>query len=608
MKSHTFRGDPVIAGLTEGGNVKKALRIAVTALLGATMTAVAVTSAQAAPESPDDVFPMIVGGTPAAQGEFPWMVRLSMGCGGALYTPTLILTAGHCVNATGNNTSITITQGAVDLQDPNRTIRTSNYVHKAGTASQQDWALIRMSQPINGVPLLKLATDTSLHNGMFTVAGWGAASEGGSQQRFLLKADVAFITDTQCASASGYSGLVPNEEICAGNWANGGVDTCQGDSGGPMFKRNAANEWIQVGITSWGIGCARPQAPGVYTEVRFFAAAICNIANTLGGCQTAPGGPVVANPGNQTSTVGTAVTLNNSATGGTPPYTWSASGLPAGLSINSSTGQVTGTPTTAGTSNVTITATGGGSGSASFTWTVNPVSTPGCTQTNGTDVAIPDNATVFSNVTISGCSGNAGTASTVEVHIIHTYIGDLIVSLIAPDGSAYVLHNRAGGSADNIHQTYTVNLSSEVANGTWRLRVQDAATVDVGTIDTWTLNVTGSAPPGCSGTNNTDVSIPDNATVTSTIAISGCSGNASATSTVPVAIVHTYIGDLIVTLVAPDGSTYVLHNRSGGSADNINQTYTVNLSSEPKNGTWTLRVQDAASLDTGFINSWSINL
>nr|WP_020519054.1 M14 family zinc carboxypeptidase [Catelliglobosispora koreensis] len=203
----------------------------------------------------------------------------------------------------------------------------------------------------------------------------------------------------------------------------------------------------------------------------------------------APGAPVVANPGNQSSTVGTAVTLNNSASGGTPPYTWSATGLPAGLSINSSTGQVTGTPTTAGTSNVTITATGAGlSGSASFTWTVNAVGGT-CTGTNATDVSIPDNTTVYSNITISGCAGNAATNATVEVHIVHTYRGDLVVSLMAPDGSAYVLLNRSGGSADNIDQTFTVNVSSEVANGTWRLRVQDAASIDTGYINSWTLNL-----------------------------------------------------------------------------------------------------------------------
>ena len=61
-----------------------------------------------------------------------------------------------------------------------------------------------------------------------------------------------------------------------------------------------------------------------------------------------------------------------------------------------------------------------------------------------------------------------------------------------------------------------------------------------------------------------------------------------------------------VDLVAPDGSVYVLHNRSGGSANNINATYTVNLSSEALNGTWKLRVNDAYTYDTGYINSWSV--
>ena len=69
---------------------------------------------------------------------------------------------------------------------------------------------------------------------------------------------------------------------------------------------------------------------------------------------------------------------------------------------------------------------------------------------------------------------------------------------------------------------------------------------------------------------------------------------------------HTYIGDLVVDLVAPDGSVYNLHNRAGGSADNINQTYTVNLSSEAANGTWKLRVRDAAAADNGYINAWTI--
>jgi len=107
-------------------------------------------------------------------------------------------------------------------------------------------------------------------------------------------------------------------------------------------------------------------------------------------------------------------------------------------------------------------------------------------------------------------------------------------------------------------------------------------------------------------TNANNFNIADNATVNSTIAVSGRTGNAPATSSVAVDIKHTYKGDLKVDLIAPDGSVYVLHNRTGGSADNIIQSYTVNLSSEALNGTWTLRVNDNARGDVGFIDSWGL--
>ena len=107
-------------------------------------------------------------------------------------------------------------------------------------------------------------------------------------------------------------------------------------------------------------------------------------------------------------------------------------------------------------------------------------------------------------------------------------------------------------------------------------------------------------------TNSGDYTISDNTTVESPIAVSGRAGSGLSGTQVAVNIIHTYIGDLKVDLVAPDGSVYTLHNRSGGSADNINSTYTVNLSSEALNGTWKLRVNDNAGGDTGYINSWSI--
>jgi serine protease len=107
-------------------------------------------------------------------------------------------------------------------------------------------------------------------------------------------------------------------------------------------------------------------------------------------------------------------------------------------------------------------------------------------------------------------------------------------------------------------------------------------------------------------TNDTDYPINDHSTVESPITVSGRSGNAPSNTPVAVDIRHTYRGDLKVDLVAPDNTVYVLHNRTGGSADNVIGTYTVNLSSKPRNGTWRLRVNDNASGDTGYINSWSI--
>ncbi|MGA5553709.1 S1 family peptidase [Streptomyces lavendulocolor] len=231
------------------------------------------TNASAAPQP-------VVGGTQAAQGEFPWMVRLSMGCGGSLLTQQIVLTAAHCVSGSGNNTSITATAGVVDLQSASAIkVRSTKVLQAPGyNGKGKDWALIKLARPIN-LPTLNIATDTAYNSGTFTVAGWGATREGGGQQRYLRKATVPFVSDASCQQSYGNE-LVPGEEICAG-YIQGGVDTCQGDSGGPMFRRDNAGAWIQVGIVSWGQGCARPDYPGVYTEVSTFASAIKSAAATL---------------------------------------------------------------------------------------------------------------------------------------------------------------------------------------------------------------------------------------------------------------------------------------------------------------------------------------
>ena len=140
-----------------------------------------------------------------------------------------------------------------------------------------------------------------------------------------------------------------------------------------------------------------------------------------------------------------------------------------------------------GTYTVTLTVTdnSGATNAKSATVTVNAAGTQ--TYINNTDYPINDNATVNSPIRVTGRSGNAPINTPVAVNIVHTYIGDLKVSLIAPDGTAYVLHNRTGNSADNINQTYIVNLSTETLNGNWRLRVNDNSNADTGRIDSWSI-------------------------------------------------------------------------------------------------------------------------
>ncbi|MEU9362376.1 M28 family metallopeptidase [Streptomyces sp. NPDC048301] len=119
--------------------------------------------------------------------------------------------------------------------------------------------------------------------------------------------------------------------------------------------------------------------------------------------------------------------------------------------------------------------------------TVTPPS--GTVFSNTADVSVPDNgAAVTSSVSVTGRTGNAPAALKVGVDIRHTYRGDLVVDLLAPDGTAYRLKSSSSSdSADNVIATYTVNASSETANGTWKLQVRDVAAQDTGYINSWQL-------------------------------------------------------------------------------------------------------------------------
>ena len=173
----------------------------------------------------------------------------------------------------------------------------------------------------------------------------------------------------------------------------------------------------------------------------------------------------------------------------------------------------------------------------------------------------------------------------------------------APTTTSYDCKSEGGTNAE------TCNIATAQA-GTYHVLIKGYSAFSGATL-------TGSYTAGSGGggstqtyTNSTDYSIPDNNNtgITSTITVSGRTGNAPSNTAVAVNIVHTYSGDLVVELVAPDGTVYTLQSRVGGSADNIVKTFTTNLSSEAINGAWKLRVKDRASTDTGYINSWSITM
>jgi len=210
----------------------------------------------------------------------------------------------------------------------------------------------------------------------------------------------------------------------------------------------------------------------------------------------------------------------------------------------------------------------------------------------------------------------------VEVDIAHTFRGDLRVWLSAPDNQRVLLHDRSGGSSDDLRQTYDASSVPALANligidaeGEWQLTVADHAALDEGTLERWKLALTLADRDHFRAEGSPGLQIPDNdpAGIGNPLELSG-QGSVVAIK-VWVDITHTWIGDLRVSLEAPSGRSVVLHDRIGGSLDNLIRTYDsaqmlalAALAGESVAGTWTLRVADLAGRDTGKLNLWGVQI
>jgi subtilisin-like proprotein convertase family protein len=363
----------------------------------------------------------------------------------------------------------------------------------------------------------------------------------------------------------------------------------------PGSSTNAQKENVGFAVVDFGGACTPPPVPTGVTATAASQTQI-NVAWTASAGATSYNILRATTSGGPYTQVGTSATTSFSDTGLTcnTTYYYVVQAVGACASANSAQASTT-----------TNACSGGGN--QVLTFSASPAA------------AIPDNNTTGVTSTINVPNSMTITSVSVNVGITHTFQGDLEVALIGPDNTTVLLHNRTGSGTDNINTTYNITTRSAQAlsafngkntAGAWKLRVRDLAAADTGTFNSWKVTFNGYS------TQTANTAIPDNNTtgITSTI-------NVPATGTivslrVRVDITHTFQGDLEVSLIGPDNTTVLLHNRTGSGTDNIQTVYAdltapaqalTAFTGKAINGAWKLKVRDLAAADTGTLNFWEID-
>ncbi|MEZ4707174.1 MAG: serine protease [Caldilineaceae bacterium] len=235
----------------------------------------------------------IIGGETAPDGAWPWMVAIIQNngsnafwaqfCAGTLIAPEWVLTAAHCTyyvsGAPIDAPALSVVAGRQQLSgEEGAQIAVEAIVrHPLYDAAMADYdvALIKLAQPA-AQPVIQMATPNDLAleaaDTPAMIIGWGRTGDK-ARIDHLQQVEVPLVATDTCVEAYHALGYgITARMICAG-LAEGGKDACSGDSGGPLMveRPSAANpdetEWLEVGIVSWGRGCALPDSYGVYTRV-----------------------------------------------------------------------------------------------------------------------------------------------------------------------------------------------------------------------------------------------------------------------------------------------------------------------------------------------------
>ncbi|KYQ48700.1 Serine proteinase stubble [Trachymyrmex zeteki] len=237
--------------------------------------------------------PKIVGGERSSFGKWPWQISLRQWrsqtylhkCGAALLNENWAITAAHCVESVPPS-ELLLRIGEHDLANEDepygyqerRVQIVASHPQFDARTFEYDLALLRFYEPLlpfqpNVLPICLPDDDETYVGRTAYVTGWGRLYDEGPLPSVLQEVAVPVINNTVCEAMyknAGYIEHIPHIFICAG-WRNGGFDSCEGDSGGPMVIQRARDKrWILAGIISWGIGCAAPNQPGVYTRISEF--------------------------------------------------------------------------------------------------------------------------------------------------------------------------------------------------------------------------------------------------------------------------------------------------------------------------------------------------